>query len=88
MLLNDRKELLGSASVKQNQKQLQVKNDKMIMTGVTKSKFAQMNEKRFYFSGGVVSLSFSHPLLTKLDNFKGDVGKEIEEVILDKKMKC
>ena len=58
------------------------------MTSIIKSKFAQLNDKRSYFSEGVVSLPFSHPLLTKLINLKKDFGKKIEKVILEKKMKC
>ena len=84
LLLNDHEELLGVASEKQNQKRLQVKNDKMIMKSVIKSKFAQLNDKNFHFTNGVVFLHFSHPLLTKLKNLKEDSSKKIEKVILKK----
>lgn len=49
------------------------------MTSVIK-----LNNKRFYFSGGVVSLPFSHRLITKLNDLKEDFGKNIEKVILEK----
>ena len=35
-----------------------------------KVKFAQINDKRYYFSGGVVSLPFSHPFLFEIVKFK------------------
>ena len=50
------------------------------MTSVIK-----LNDKRFYFSGGVVSLPFSHRLIMKLNDLKEDFGKNIEKVILEKK---
>ena len=50
------------------------------MTSVIK-----LNDKRIYFSGGVVSLPFSHRLITKLNDLKEDFGKNIEKVILEKK---
>ena len=40
------------------QKRLQVKNTQMIMTSTNKVKFARLNDKRYYFSDGVVSLPF------------------------------
>ena len=48
------------------QKRLQVTNTEMKMTSVSKVQFANLNDKRYYFSDGVVSLPFGHPLLSDL----------------------
>ena len=41
---------------------------------VTKSKFSQHNDKRFYFAGGIGSSSFGHPNLKEIDQFKQEKG--------------
>ena len=46
---------------------------------VTKSKFSQINDKRFYFPDGVVPLPFGHPLLKEMDEFKQEKGQKIEK---------
>ena len=38
------------------QKRLQVKNTQMKMSSVNKVQFASLNDKRYYFSDGIVSL--------------------------------
>ena len=38
----------------------------MILEEIEKSKFEQINDKRYYFSYGIVSLPFSHPFLKEL----------------------
>ena len=38
---------------------------------VTKTKFLQFNDKRFYFSDGITSLPLSHPYLKELVEFEG-----------------
>lgn len=42
------------------QKRLQVKNTEMKMTSINKVQFAGLNDKRYYFSGGIVYLPFGH----------------------------
>ena len=42
------------------QKRLEVRNTNMKMTTVNKVKFARLNDKRYYFSDGIVSLPFGH----------------------------
>ena len=37
---------------------------------VTKTKFSQLNDKRFYFPNGVHPLPFSHQNLKEIDEFK------------------
>lgn len=71
---------------KQKQKRLQIKNKKMYINSIVKSKFSQLNDKRFYFSDGIVPLAFSHLLLEKLEKFKEELGQKIEAVNLQKKM--
>ena len=48
------------------QKRLQVKNTNMVMTSVNKVKFASLNDKRYYFSNGIVSLPYGPPLLKEV----------------------
>ena len=35
-----------------------------------KKKFSQLNDKRFYFPNGIISLPFGHFLLDEVDNYK------------------
>ena len=66
------------------QKRLQVKNTEMIMTSSNKVKFAQINDKRYYFSDGIVSLPFGHPLLDNVRKYK-KTFKDIKSVIEEEK---
>lgn len=43
---------------------------------IQKSKFVQINDKRFYFSYGNVSLPFSPPNLKSLINYKDKKGQK------------
>ena len=43
---------------------------KMVKTTVTKNKFSLLNDKRFYFPNGIVSLPFRHPILAEIDSSK------------------
>ena len=40
---------------------------------------SQLNDKRFYFPDGVVSLPFHHPNLKEIDEFKKDKGQKTEK---------
>ena len=44
----------------------------MVLEQIEKSQFAQINDKRYYFSGGIVSLPFSHPFLHEINQFEKD----------------
>ena len=57
------------------QKRLQVKNTNMTMTSVNKVQFARLNDKRYYFSDGIVSLPFGHPGLNKVREYKKPLPK-------------
>ena len=58
----------------------------MIMTSCDKVKFAQLNDKRYYFSDGIVSLPFGHPSLNEIRNYKKSL-KDIHLVIEEEKEK-
>ena len=69
------------------QKRLQVKNTNMIMTSSNKVKFTRLNDKRYYFSDGIVSLPFGHPSLDEIRNYKKSILNEIHRVIEEEKNK-
>ena len=48
------------------QKRSQVVNESMRMKSVNKTQFAGLNNKRYYFPDGIVSLPFGHFLLEKV----------------------
>ena len=48
------------------QKRFQVINKSMQMKSVSKVQFGQLNDKRFYFSNGIMPLPFGHPYLEEL----------------------
>ena len=68
------------------QKRLQVKNTNMTMTSVNKVQFARLNDKRYYFSDGIVSLPLGHPSLSKVTEYKKSLPK-IHTVIQKEKNK-
>ena len=51
-----------------------VKKGDMVTTNIVKAKFSQLNDKRFYFPNGILSLPFGHPSLKELDEFKNEKG--------------
>ena len=76
-------EFCGQGSKKIQQKRFQVLNNKMQMISVNKTQFAGLNDKRFYFYDGIVSLTFGHYLLEdsrKLkEKFKSSIITEISK---------
>ena len=61
------KEADGEKNKKQLvQKRLQVTNTEMKMANVNKGQFASLNNQRYYFFDGIVSLPYEHPLLSKI----------------------
>ena len=52
------------------QRRLQVKNTEMKMTKVSTLQFGSLNNKRYYFSDGIVSLPFGHLLLSPVQEIK------------------
>ena len=66
------------------EKRFQVINEFMQMKSVSKIQFGQLNDKRFYFSNGIVSLPYGHPSLEKLRKEKHKYC-DVHEVIQTKK---
>ena len=64
---------------------ISVRKGEMTTHKIIKSKFSQLNNKRFYFPNAVVSLSFGHYVLKDLDKFKKDKGQRIENYFLTEK---
>ena len=62
------------------QKRFEVRNTNMKMTTVNKVKFARLNDKRYYFSDGIVSLPFGHILLEKARQYKKQLTKIHEQI--------
>ena len=80
-----RHDLNKSQSVENiKQKRLEVRNTNMKMTTVCKAKFARLNDKRYYFSDGIVSLPFGHSLLDKVRNYKKQLTKIHEQIEKEK----
>ena len=47
-----------------------IKNNNMVLEEIQKSKFVQINDKRYYFSDSIVSLPFLHPFLKDIVTFQ------------------
>ena len=58
----------------------------MTMMSVNKVQFASLNDKRYYFSDGIVSLPFGHPSLKQVREYKKSLLK-IHTVIAKEKNK-
>ena len=50
----------------------------MVLEQTEKSKYVQVNDKRYYFSDGIVSLPFSHSFLHEINQLKKDKNKKIK----------
>ena len=59
---------------------ISVKKGEMTTHKIVKSKFSQLNDKRFYFPNAVISLPFGHSALN--DEFKKNKGQKIEDYFL------
>ena len=66
---------------------LTVKVGEMKKETVIKNKFSQINDKRFYFLDGILSLPFYHPNLKELNKFKEKMGQRIEKYFWNEKEK-
>ena len=45
------------------------------MTSANKVQFASLNDKRYYFLNGIVSLPFGHPSLSEVREYKKSLPK-------------
>ena len=66
------------------QKRFKIKDESMQMQTIQKVQFAQLNNKRFYFSNGITSLPFGHPHLESCRKQKNEF-RNIHKVIQNKK---
>ena len=64
---------------KQQQCQFTIAGGRMEQEIIQKSKFAQINDKRFYFSDRIVLLLFLHPNLQSIINYKDEKGPKTEK---------
>ena len=71
---------------KSNKKRFQVINESMQMKSVCKVQLGQLNDKKFYFSNGILSLPYGHPYLEHLRKEKNKY-RNIHTVIQSKKDK-
>ena len=67
------------------QKRFQVVNDTMRMKTVEKIQFGQLNDKRFYFPNGLLSLPYGHFQMEKIRKHRSK-EKAIHKVVKDKKL--
>ena len=58
---------------------ISVKKGEMTTHKVKKSKFFQLNDKRFYFPNAIVSLPFGPLSLHEIDEYKKNKGRRIEK---------
>ena len=58
---------------------ISVKKGEMTTHKIIKSKFSQLNDKRFYFPNGILSLRFGHLSLKEVDEYKRNKGQRIEK---------
>ena len=57
----------------------------MVREKVTKSTFSQLNDKRFYFSDGIVSMPFGYKTLKQIDDSKKEKCQKIERFFWEDK---
>ena len=57
-----------------------IKKNEMTLERISKRKFSQLNNKRYYFSCGIVSVPFSHPYLKEINKLKYSKKQKIESV--------
>ena len=62
-----------------------VKKGDMVKTTVTKTRFSQLNDKRFDFPNGILSLPYGHPSLDETEKYKSEQGQKIEKYFWEKK---
>ena len=65
---------------------ISVKKGEMTTHKITKTKFSQLNDKRFYFPNGILSLPFGHLSLNELDEYKKNKGRRIEKYFWTEKI--
>ena len=64
---------------------ISVKKGEMTTHMIKKNKFLQLNDKRFYFPNGIISLPFGHLNLKEIDECKNEKGQRIEKYFWNEK---
>ena len=64
---------------------ISVKKGEMTTHQIVKSKFSQLNDKRFYFPNSIISLPFGHRTFRKIGEYKKNKGQRIESYFLQEK---
>ena len=59
----------------------------MVLEEIEKSRFAQINGKKYYISDGIVSLHFFYPYLHEIVQFKRDEKQKFETFSQEEKHK-
>ena len=60
----------------------------MFLETVEKLTFAQINDKRYYFEGGIISLPFSYSYLSEIIDYKQKKKQKVKSWIYLKKKEC
>ena len=55
------------------------------MTTMKKCQFAKVNDKRYYFSDGIVFLPFGHPYLSGVRKYKNESAEKLEDFFVSNK---
>ena len=66
---------------------ISVKKGEMTTHKITKTKFSQLNDKRFHFPNGILSLPFGHSSLNEIDEYKKNIGQGTEKYFWTEKEK-
>ena len=51
----------------------------MVKKTVQKTKLSQLNDKRFYFPDGIVSIPYGHQNLNEIVDFEKEKGQKMEK---------
>ena len=66
---------------KVRQSRFQVKSTKMRKMSIAKFYFSCLNDRRYYFPNGIVSVPFGHPFLENTRNIKKQFKRKIQNHI-------
>ena len=67
---------------------LTVDKGEMVKKTVTKTKFSELNDKRFYFPNGILSLPFDHENVKEIDDFKQKKVRKLKIIFGRRKKSC
>ena len=67
---------------------LTVDKGEMVKKTVTKTKFSELNDKRFYFPNGILSLPFDHENVKEINDFKQKKVRKLKIIFGRRKKSC